>query len=202
MKPRFGVPAVAVAVAGAALAACGGSERQLVGYVPPQVLDVGAVSLPDVANGGDDFALVGPPGGLLLVYFGYTNCPDACPITLGHVKQALEELGDDAERVDVAMVTVDPARDAAVLAEYVQSFVPDAHALATDDDAELRTAALAFNANYDVDARGDRVQVDHSDELYGVDDTGEVAIAWPLTPTTADDIFRDVRQLLDGFDDR
>ena len=75
------------------------------------------------------------------MYFGYTNCPDVCPTTMADLGAALDRLDDeDAARVDVAMVTVDPERDTAVLADYVQSFVADAHAMATDDPAALRAA--------------------------------------------------------------
>ena len=65
-------------------------------------------------------------GDLVLVYFGYTYCPDVCPTTLTQVARALDELGDDAERVHVMMISVDPERDEpAALGDYVRAFDPD-----------------------------------------------------------------------------
>ena len=84
------------------------------------------------------------------MYFGFTNCPDVCPTTMTDLRTALDGMGDDADRVDVAMVTVDPARDTDVLTGYVQSYVDDAHAVATDDDADLRRVAESFGVAYEV----------------------------------------------------
>lgn len=197
MRRGHGVIAGAVVLV-AVLAACSDDERQLVGYVtePPRQVDV--AELPDVSNEGDPFRFAAADDGLLLVYFGYTNCPDACPNTMGEVKRALEDLGDEAERIDVAMVTVDPNRDTDVLAEYVQAFVPGAHAIATDDIATLRRVASAFDASFDVVERSPtNVRVDHTVLLYAVDDDGVLALTWPLG-TNGDDLAADMRQLLDA----
>lgn len=198
MRRGLGVLA-AVLVVAATFGACGDDERQLVGYAttPPRQVDV--AELPDVSNGGEPFRFAAADDGLLLVYFGYTNCPDACPNTLGEVKRALDEMGDDAERIDVAMVTVDPEGDTDVLTDYVQAFVPGAHAIATDDTATLRRVASAFDASFgDVreTSRGTRV-VDHTVLLYAVDDEGMLALTWNLD-TGHDDLAADMRQLLDG----
>ena len=97
------------------------------------------------------------------------------------MQHALDDLGDDAERVDVAMVTVDPARDTDVLTGYVQSFVADAHAVATDDDADLRRVAESFGVAYEVITAPDgTVEVGHTDYLFGVDDAGRLVISWPF----------------------
>ncbi len=186
------------AVLAAVLAACGGDDRQLVGYVAEQPRQVDIAELPDVSDGGAPFRFAAADDGLLLVYFGYTNCPDACPNTMGEVKRALEDMGDDADRVDVAMVTVDPEGDTDVLADYVRAFVPGAHAIATDDLGTLRRVASAFDASFGEvreTASGTRV-VDHSVLLYAVDDEGVLALTWPLG-TDADDLAADIHQLLD-----
>ena len=112
-------------VAGVVLAACG-DDRELVGLTRDPAPQVDAVTLPDVSNGGEPFEFRAADGGLLVVYFGYTNCPDVCPTTMADLRTALGDIGDDADRVDVAMVTIDPDRDTPVLTDYVQSFVPDA----------------------------------------------------------------------------
>lgn len=185
--------------AGSAPAATGtGSGPRLRGFVvdpPPQV---GALALPDVTSGGTDLAFAAPQGGLLLVYFGYTACPDICPTTLSDLGVALRKLGREAQRVQVAMVTVDPERDTpSVLDGYVGHFIPQRHhALRTDDPARLATVADTFGAKYEVrkDADG-TVEVGHSAFVYAVDDHGTVRVVWPFgTPPRA--VTKDLRTLL------
>jgi protein SCO1/2 len=186
---------VLVGVALAALVGCGG-DRELAGLTRDPAPQVDTVALPDVSRDGAPFELRAQPGELLVVYFGYTHCPDICPTTMVQLAQARDELGDDAERVDVAMITVDPDRDTDVLADYVQGFVPEAHALATSDAATLRAAAEPFGVSYSVDEQpnGD-VEVGHSSYLFAVDDTGTLLLTWPFG-TSADDLAADLEALL------
>ncbi len=88
------------------------------------------------------------------------------------MRTALGDLGDEADRIDLAMATVDPERDTGeVLTPYVQSFVPDARALRTTDDADLQAAADLFGVTYDVTTTDEgEVEVSHSGFLYAVDD--------------------------------
>ena len=191
------------AVAVLATAACGGGdEHELVGLTRDPEPQVDGTPLPDVADGGAPFTIKAPTGGLLIVYFGYTNCPDVCPTTLSDVKVALADLGDDASRVATAMITVDPERDTAVLADYVRSFVPDAHALATDDEAALQAVAGPFGVSYQVTTSPTgEVQVAHSSYLFVVDDAGKLVLTWPVTAdaettTSAKDLAADMELLL------
>ncbi len=185
--------ALAVTAAG-----CGGDGRELVGFARDPAPKVDTVTLPDVSRDGAPFTLRAAEDGLLVVYFGYTNCPDVCPTTMADLGAALDRLDDEeAARVDVAMVTVDPDRDTPVLADYVQSFVADAHALATDDPAALRAAAAPFAVGYEVVTRPDgEVEVGHTDLLFAVDDTGTLVLNWPFGTSVAD-LAADIRQLLD-----
>jgi protein SCO1/2 len=191
-----------VGVAALALAACGG-ERELVGMTRDPEPQVDTVALPDVGADGAPFEFRAPADGLLVVYFGYTNCPDICPTTMADLKVALDDLGDDAERVEVAMVSVDPERDIPVLADYIESFVPGAHAVASTDPAALRAVADPFGVSYDVRTgpTGD-VQVGHSSNLFAVDDAGRLVLTWSVGggegTARADDLAADIRQLLDG----
>jgi protein SCO1/2 len=192
---------VVVGVAGvawaAALAACGGGERELAGYTLEPAPRVDTVALPDLSRDGEPFELRAEPAGLLVVYFGYTNCPDVCPTTMSDVRTARRELGDDAERVGVAMVTIDPDRDTAVLADYVSSFVDGGHALATDDAADLRAAADPFGVSYLVETTSTgAIEVSHSPQLYVVDDTGTLVLTWPFG-VPADDLAADLADLLE-----
>ncbi len=181
------------------LAACGGDDaaREYVGYRQSPGQQVGAASLPDASAEGADFAFAAEPGHLLIAYFGYTSCPDVCPTTLSGLRQALRDLGDDAARVDLAMVTIDPARDTdEILVGYVQSFVDGAHALRTTDDSALRAVTEAFGASYSVTTAADgAVEVAHSGAMYVVDPSGTVTLTWPFG-VTSDDIRGDLAQLL------
>lgn len=199
----------ATAIAGAtlllALAGCGGDDRELAGYVREPKPQVGDVALPDGTNDLEPFALRAEPGGLLVTYFGYTNCPDFCPTTMSDLKLALSRI-DGAERVQVAMVTVDPDRDfvrdpelcddTVVLACYVTSFIEGARALGTDDPALLERAAAPLGAAYNVTTNGDAVEVSHTTSLYAIDDQGELVITWQYG-VPIDDLAADLEQLLD-----
>ena len=100
---------------------------------------------------GHDFSLVdhnGTPrtladyrGKAVVLFFGYTQCPDFCPTTLAELAEAMKRLGPDAERVQVLFVTVDPERDTpALLKNYVPAFDPRFMGLYGDADATARTA--------------------------------------------------------------
>lgn len=182
-----------------ALAACGGEGRELVGLTRDPAPVVDSLDVPDVSRDGEPFRFVAPADGLLVVFFGYTSCPDVCPTTLADLRRALDDLGGDAARIDTVMVTIDPERDRDVVTEYVQSFVPDAHAVALVDDAVLRPLAESFGVTYQVRERPNgKVDVGHSDtSLFAVDDSGTLVLTWPYG-TKPGDIAGDLRQLLDA----
>jgi protein SCO1 len=174
----------ALSLASLLLAACGEDKESKVlsGYQLDPPPAVGTQTLPDASNGDSDFTFTAADGEYLVVYFGYTQCPDVCPTTLNEVKKALKAIGSDAEKVDVGMITIDPDRDAGdLLTNYVQSFVPEAHALRTDDATKLAAVAKAFGASYTVtkDDAG-AVEVSHSGNLYVVDPAGTVVLQWPF----------------------
>jgi protein SCO1/2 len=80
-------------------------------------------------------------GKVIVVFFGFTHCPDVCPTTLAELARALEKLGADGDRVQVLMVTVDPERDTPeVLKQYVTALDPRFLGLTGDADAIARTA--------------------------------------------------------------
>jgi protein SCO1 len=195
---------LAAVLAVLALAACGGGGggHQLVGLTRDPEPQVDATPLPDLSAGDKPFQLRAPKDGLLVVYFGYTNCPDVCPTTLSDLKIALADLGPDAKRVETAMITIDPTRDLPVLTGYVQSFVAGAHALGTDDDATLQAVAGPFGVSYEVRTGPDgQVEVAHSSYLFAVDDRGKLVITWPVsadaeTNTSSKDLTADMRVLL------
>lgn len=169
--------------------------NEVAGIVLPIADASGADKSPAVTEG---FDMSAAPGGMNLVYFGYTFCPDVCPTTMSAVRKVLAALPEgDAARIRVAMVTVDPSRDTArILTDYVANFVDEGIALRTDDDSRLRAAADAFGADYEVltNDEGD-IEVSHTGELYAVDDSGAVVMQWPFG-TSHESITRDIRSLL------
>jgi len=177
----------------------GGAAHEMVGYRPSAEQVVSTYSLPDASQGDAPFTFeASEPDHILIAYFGYTSCPDVCPTTLSYLKKALKGIGDDADRVEMAMTTIDPNRDTdEVLPAYVQSFIPGAHALRTEDPDALRAVATAFGVNYSVETNADgEIEVAHSGNLYAVDSTGKVLLTWPFG-VTADDLQGDLAALLD-----
>ncbi len=179
------------------VAGCSSEPEELSGFVRTPAPNVASASLPDVSNGGTDFAMQAAAGEILILYFGYTSCPDVCPTTLADLRSALGEAGDIADRVQVAMATVDLERDTdEVLTGYVQSFIPDAHALRANGDDELRAAAEAVGADYDVTVTEDgKYEVFHTALLYAIDDAGLLQVTWAFG-TEPESIARDLGILL------
>jgi len=174
---------VAALAVTAALAGCGSDEPgELQGIVRSAPLVVGEVAVTDTTNGDTPFSFVAADGELLIVYFGYTNCPDLCPTTLAAIRSAKKQIGDDAAKVDLAMVTVDPDRDTAeVLNGYLSSFTDRFHALVPASPEELKTAEDAFLVTSEVREMPDgTIEVDHAANAFVVDDQGEVLVEWPF----------------------
>ncbi|MCB9390322.1 MAG: SCO family protein [Acidimicrobiia bacterium] len=193
------IAALAIVTGLVVFSACGGSstpvDEQLAGIVRTPYPDVQLVSLPDADGVEHNFQA--EDDGLLLVYFGYTSCPDVCPTTMSDVSAALGLMGDKADKVQVAMATVDPGRDTGdILEKYVTAFVPDGIALRTDDATALKTAADAFGAPYEVTTTDDGdIEVSHTPYVYVVDDQGQLRDQWNFG-TTDDDMAHDMELLL------
>jgi protein SCO1/2 len=104
-------------------------------------------SLPDTT--GQARTMADFKGRAVVLFFGYTHCPDVCPTTMAELSQALQKLGDDGKRVQVLMVTVDPARDTApLLSEYVSAFNPSFIGLRPADTAQLAKITKDFRVYY------------------------------------------------------
>lgn len=112
----------------------------------------------------------------LLVFFGFTNCPDVCPTTLSEVAQVMEDLGADAPSVQPIFISVDPERDRRLgLAAFTQAFHPSILGLA-GDDAATRSAAESFKIYYarETDPNApDGYTMSHSPALYLVSPDGD-----------------------------
>ena len=108
-------------------------------------------------------------GKYVLVYFGYTFCPDVCPATLNNVADALDKLGSKADRLQPLFITVDPRRDtAAVVKQYAAAFGPRMVGL-TGTAEQITAVAKAYRVYYAEHRTGtgpDDYSMDHSSVLY------------------------------------
>jgi protein SCO1/2 len=114
-------------------------------------------------------------GKLLLIYFGYTFCPDICPTDLMTISQAVDALGKAGEAVQPIFITIDPERDTIErLGEYVSSFHPRLIGL-TGAPEDIRKVALAYKAYYakKENGRGEDYAIDHTGVTYLVGSKGQ-----------------------------
>jgi protein SCO1/2 len=138
-------------------------------------------------------------GGVLVVFFGFTHCPDVCPTTLARFAAVLKSLGPDAGRVQVVLVTVDPARDTPeILAKYVTAFDPSFLGL-TGDAAAIERTAKEFRVVYEKQAgqSPETYTVDHSSGAYVFDPKGRVRL-FVSGQQDAAALDHDIRLLLAG----
>jgi protein SCO1/2 len=134
-------------------------------------------------------------GKVVLLTFGYTHCPDACPTTLARLAQVRQLLGADAANVQVLFVTIDPERDSAqLLGDYVHTFDPTFVAL-RGTESETDSAAGSFHAEYRLFERGKEVLVEHTVDTYLLDPKGRVRVILPYDLSAAD-AERDVHSIL------
>lgn len=106
-------------------------------------------------------------GKLMLIYFGYTFCPDVCPTTLTMMSDALAKLGPDAAKIAPIFITVDPARDTPTqMKQYIEAFDPHFVAL-TGSDAQVAAAAARYRVYYrKAPGNGAQYTMDHSSVIY------------------------------------
>jgi protein SCO1/2 len=114
-------------------------------------------------------------GKAVVLFFGYTHCPDVCPTTLSEMALALKQLGPDAQRVQVLFVTLDPERDTTtVLAQYVPSFNPTFLGLRGDTATTLdMTKRFKIFAQKHATGSGSGYTLDHSASSFIFDPTGK-----------------------------
>jgi protein SCO1/2 len=136
-------------------------------------------------------------GKAVVLFFGFTHCPDVCPTTLADIAQAVKELGPDGERVQVLMVSVDPERDTPEsLAKYVTAFDPRFLGL-RGDLAATKKAAAEFKIYFEKRKVGDTYSVDHSGQSYVIDPQGRLRLL-VRHDRIAQDLAADLRTILRG----
>lgn len=146
---------------------------------------------------GESFRLSDQQGKLVLLFFGYTSCPDVCPTTLATFKQARERLGNDAQKVRFVMITADPDRDtpekvAAYVAQFNSEFIGLSGSLA---DLESIWKELGVFVEKQDSGSAAGYLVSHTSSVYVIDQNGDVLMMLPYG-TSAIDMADDLAQLL------
>ena len=141
-------------------------------------------------------------GRIVMLYFGYTFCPDVCPTTLTNVADILKRLGPDAKRVRLIFVTVDPDRDTLpVLADYVKNFAPEIDGLRGDSD-QLASLARRYRVAYSVTpaTKTHAYEVTHGSAIYVFGGSGAARLLIPSLGSTSSDVpgvTADLRSLIE-----
>jgi protein SCO1/2 len=210
-KARLRAAALLAALALTALTGCGGADSAgttsgftesnpdgMHGAVLTEQYVVPEVSL--TATDGSDYSLTkDTKAPLTLVFFGYTHCPDICQIVMADIASALARLdADDRSKVDVLLVTSDPARDdPSTLREYLDRFNPEFEGLTGDLDTIVSLAdelGVAVDKGAKMPSGG--YEVNHGTQIVAVDESDRSPIVW-TEGTPADHLAEDLSALLD-----
>jgi protein SCO1/2 len=154
-----------------------------------------------------DFTLTGPEGETieasqlkgkpLLLFFGFTNCPDICPTTLTRLSVLIKQLGPNADDIQVLLVSVDPERDTAeVMKRYTASFGPWLLGLTGEEEdlARLRKAYGVYASMRSSDSEG--INIMHSTAVFAFDAQGR-ALLLISDLNDSEAVVSDLKQLID-----
>ncbi len=144
-------------------------------------------------------------GRFMLIFFGYTHCPDICPTHLSVMSDAVDMLGDDGDAVQPIFITIDPARDTvAVMADYVKHFHPRLVGL-TGPQAQINALGKLYGVRSDKYRVEEEADVAPADDEYFMDHTGATYLVGPdgggltyfLHGVPAEDIAATIKQFID-----
>ena len=194
-RPRRLLPFLVALLAALLLGGC------LRGEQPFRLTDISG-HMPDldfqlVDDGGKAVRGADYRGKVVLLFFGYTHCPDVCPLTLAELHQVLKQLGPEADRTRILFVSVDPTRDTpATMRQYVNAFDPRAVGLVGSEravEALSKRYRSAFSRS--PGSAGDDYEVSHSSAVYVFDQAGRARVlVSPGTPR--EDLVHDLKLLL------
>jgi len=161
------------------------------------------------AHLGGPFSLIDPAGRpvtdrnfrgkFMLIYFGYTHCPDVCPTTLAKVAAALQTLGPSADRIQPIFITVDPRRDSPeIMGSYATNFSPRILGL-TGSPAQIAAVEKAYQVYASPESTPEQLDaaIDHSSILYLMGPDGGFIAPVPIDGPPADlagDVARYLKQ--------
>jgi cytochrome oxidase Cu insertion factor (SCO1/SenC/PrrC family) len=145
----------------------------------------GDFSLTD--HDGRRFRLSDQRGKVILLFFGYTSCTEACPLILGRINSVFKQLGSDRDKALAVFISVDPQRDTTgVLRDYVQYF--SAHTIAlTGKKEEIDAVVKQYGATYEIEVSNSALgyHISHTTDIYVVDQQGALKSRFKHTDRTA-----------------
>ena len=183
----IGITAIVVFVATLAARMFIASNQSFRSAVVPQAIPAPEISMTD--QNGNPFQMSAQQGKVVLLYFGFVNCPEECPLTMAHLKLVFSMLGDSSQDVQVVMISTDPVRDTPqALKEFLRKFNPSFLGISGTED-EL--AKIWKDYGVQVLDGGET----HSSYTYVIDRHGQQRLNF--TPdTSSDDIAHDLKILL------
>ncbi len=147
-------------------------------------------------------------GKLVLISWGFTNCPDICPLILSRLSNVMRELGDLSNEVKVLFITIDPERDTpGRLKSYIPSF-DDSFVGLTGTPGEIKQVVKDYNAFFikhpEVYGRGefdtwDSYQMSHTTNIYLIDEHGRLLFYYPYDRLNSHNIAQDIKTILKGW---
>lgn len=176
------------------LVAC--QPYQLKGTEYPEGIQADEFTL--TTTDGRPFRLSEQRGKVVLMFFGFTSCPDVCPTTLAEAKRIMEGLGDETENVRFVFITVDPERDTPEqLGQYVSTFHSEIIGLTgTPDELQAMFDAYGiYAAKVPLEDSAAAYTMDHSARVFLVDQDGRLHLSYAFG-TPDEDILQDVQYLL------
>jgi protein SCO1/2 len=195
-RRRIGIPRRVLTTLGvAALGACGGADAPFAGIAidPPRP----APPLVVMRSDGGRFDLAAERGRAVLLFFGYTHCPDICPTTLADWARLRRILGDRAERVRFVFVSVDPARDTPAVADgYATQFDRTFIGL-SPDSLDLPAIQMGFGvtATREAAQAPGEYLVAHASQAFLVAPDGQLRLVYPFG-APIEGVARDLERLL------
>ncbi len=154
-----------------------------------------------LSSQGGEYRLVSSTGKFVLIFFGYTHCPDVCPTTLYEMKEIKARLKEKAEKIEFVFITVDPERDTQdQLTRYLASFDESFYGL-TGTTQELEKVWKDYGVYREIQETDNSLGylVDHTSRLYLINSQGELMMTY-LYETTLDEIVSDLNYLIKKAD--
>lgn len=152
---------------------------------PPGSGALGDFSLID--HNGHQFRLRDQRGKVILLFFGYTSCTEACPIILGRINSVFKQLGSDRDKTLAVFISVDPQRDTTkVLRDYVQYFSARTVAL-TGTKEEIDAVVKQYGARYEIEQSNSALgyHISHTTDIYLIDQRGALKSRFKHTDRAA-----------------
>jgi len=135
-----------------------------------------------IDQNGNPYRLRSRNGNIILIFFGYTNCPDVCPVTLSEFKNIKKTLGEKSAGIDYVFITVDPERDSQEsLRKYLSRFDPDFIGL-SEDRSVLEQVWADYGVYQEQKETGSAIGylVDHTSRTYVIDSEGNWKLTYPF----------------------